>query len=268
LRAVGPYLLVVFFLLMASTLLGLSALEQAVSGGPDSWVMDLVLATNAYVVFILFSIVPWVLAFYPVRYLARRVAEAYRNKVFSEPLYLLAGVWSITLLFQVMTLSHSLGLKAYGLLAAGLVIPLATMMMKPLLRPQHQPPTLLLLRVFRGDKGIETLVDSVVERWRYSGNTVLIAGKDLALRNLEPDELFAFLSGHLQDRFISDETRLQQAVHDLDLQADPDGRYRINEFFCFDNTWKWVLAALIDKADRVLMDLRSYTSKRKAVPMS
>ena len=262
-RAVGPYLLVVFFLLMASTLLGLSALEQAVRGGPDTWVMELVLATNAYVVFILFSIVPWLLAFYPVRFLARRLAEAYRNKVFSEPLYLLAGVWSITLLFQAMTLSHSLGFSAYGLLAAGLAIPLTVMLMKPVLRPQHQPPTLLLLRVFRGDAGIEALVDSVVERWRYSGNTVMIAGKDLALRTLEPDELFAFLSGHLQDRFISDETRLQQAVHDLDLQADPDGRYRINEFFCFDSTWKWVLAALVDKADSVLMDLRSYTSKRE-----
>lgn len=62
--AVGPYLLVVFFLLTASTLLGLSALEQAVSGGPDTWVMDLVLATNAYVVFILFSSVLMDLRYY------------------------------------------------------------------------------------------------------------------------------------------------------------------------------------------------------------
>jgi hypothetical protein len=35
------------------------------------------------------------------------------------------------------------------------------------------------------------------------------------------------------------------------------------KFFCFDSTWKWVLAALVYKADRVLMDLRSYTSKRE-----
>jgi hypothetical protein len=225
--------------------------------------MDLVLATNVYVVFVLFSIVPWLLAFYPVRFLARRLAVAYRNKAFSEPMYLLAGVWSIALIFQAMTLSHSVGLNAYGILAAWLIIPVSTMLMKPMLRPQHKPPTLLLLRVFRGDDAIETLFDSVVERWRYSGNTVMIAGKDLALRNLEPDELFAFLSGHLQDRFISDESRLQQAVQELDLQADPDGRYRINEFFCFDSTWKLVLATLVDKADSVLMDLRAYTSKRK-----
>jgi hypothetical protein len=264
LRAVGPYLLVVFFLLTESSLLGLRALGQMINGGQVTWLIGLLInVANVYVVFILFSIVPWLLAFYPIRFLARRLAVAYRNKVFSEPLYLLAGVWSITLLFQAMLLSHSLGLSAYSLLAAGLIIPLSVMLMKPVLRPKHHPPTLLLLRVFRRDADIEALVDSVVERWRYSGNTVMIAGKDLALRNLEPDELFAFLSGHLQDRFISDESRLQQAIHDLDLQADPDGRYRVNEFFCFDSTWKLVLATLVDKVDSVLMDLRSYTSKRE-----
>jgi hypothetical protein len=35
------------------------------------------------------------------------------------------------------------------------------------------------------------------------------------------------------------------------------------KFFCFDWTWKWVLATLVDKADCVLMDLRAYTSKRE-----
>ncbi|MGZ8136880.1 MAG: hypothetical protein ACXW1W_07910 [Methylococcaceae bacterium] len=263
LRAVGPYLLVVFFLLTASSLVGLSALEQVISDGPNTWVMDLVLFTNAYFVFIAFSILPWLVAFYPVRFLARRLAVSYRNKAFSEPLYLLAGVWLISLLFQAMVLSHSVGASAYGVLGAWLIIPLCVMLMPHALRPSSQPPTLLLLRVFRGDDSIEALFDNVIERWRYSGNTVMIAGKDLALRNLEPDGLFAFLSGRLQDRFISDETRLQQAVDNLDLQTDPDGRYRINEFFCFDSTRKLVLATLVDKTNTVLMDLRSYTSERK-----
>jgi len=263
LRAVGPYLLVVFFLLAVSSLIGLSALEKVIRSGPDTWLMDLVLLTNVYVAFLLFSIVPWLIAFYPVRALARRLAAAYRNKAFSESLYMFAGVWSIALLFQAMTLSHGIGFSAYGLLAAGLIVPLSVIAMKSMLRPQHEPPTLLLLRVFRGDDSIESLFDSVVERWRYSGNTVMIAGKDLALRNLEPDELFAFLSGHLRDRFISDEARLHQAIGDLDLQADPDGRYRINEFFCFDSTWKRVLENLVDRADRVLMDLRAYNANRQ-----
>ncbi|MGD7037141.1 hypothetical protein [Methylotuvimicrobium buryatense] len=94
LRAVGPYLLVVFFLLAASSLTCLSVLEQALGDEPDSWVMDWVSATNAYFVFILFSVAPWLLAYYPVRLLARSVATAYRKKLFSEPLYLFSGLWA------------------------------------------------------------------------------------------------------------------------------------------------------------------------------
>lgn len=262
LRSVGPYLLVVFFLLTTSSLMGLGALEQLINKGTDTWLAHLVYASNPPTVFILFSILPWLLAFYPIRYFAQRLAEAYRNKAFSEPLYLFAGLWGIALLFQAMMLSHSIGLMAYWSLLAWLIIPVAVQLMKTSLQPRIQPPTLLLLRVFRSDDTIKSLFDSVVERWRYSGNTVMIAGKDLALSTLEPDELFAFFSCHLKDRFISDEHKLLQAYQALDMQADPDGRYRVNEFFCFDHTWKIVLAKLVDKADCVLMDLRSYNADR------
>lgn len=262
LRTVGPYLLVVFFLLTISSLLGLSALEQLINQGSDTWLATLVYASNVTTIFILFSVLPWLLAFFPIRYWAQRLAEAYRNKAFSEPLYLFAGLWGIALLFQAMMLSHSIGGMAYWVLCAWLIIPAAVQLMKRSLQPRIQPPTLLLLRVFRPDDAIRSLFDSVVERWRYSGNTVMIAGKDLALRTLEPNELFAFFSGHLKDRFISDDDKLSQAYQNLDMQADPDGRYRVNEFFCFDHTWKIVLAKLVDKTDCVLMDLRGYTAER------
>lgn len=263
LRAVGPYLLIVFFLLSASSLTGLNVLEQALGDEPDSWVMDWVSATNAYFVFILFSIAPWLLAYYPVLLLARGVATAYRKKLFSEPLYLFAGLWAIALLFHAMVLSHSLGFQAYLVLLAWAIIPLSFVVSVPVLRQRHQAPILLLLRVFRSDDRIETLFDQVVERWRYSGNTLLIAGKDLSLRTLEPDELFTFLSGHIQDRFISSEARLQQALQDLDLLPDLDGRFRVNDFFCFDGTWQRVLSVLAHQANCVLMDLRGYCSERQ-----
>ena len=263
LRSTGPYLILLFFMLCVSSLLGLNALEYALAEGVESWVVDLALLSNAYVVFALFSIVPWLLAFFPVRYLARRIATAYQHKAFSEPLYLTAGLWIITLLIQAMIISHSIGWTAYNLVFASLFVPLFTLLTRRSLQPRHQPPTLLLLRVFRGDNSIETLFDQVIERWRYSGNTLLIAGKDLALRNLAPDALFGFLSGRLQDRFITDQQRLQETLNKLDLTADPDGRFRVNELFCFDDTWKMVLETLINQADRVLMDLRGYTPDRQ-----
>lgn len=263
LRSTGPYLILVFFLLSVSSLMGLNALEHGLSGGVDTWIVDLIMLTNVYVVFGLFSIAPWLVAFFPLRFFARRLAMAYQRKAFSEPLYLAAGLWLITLLIQALTLSHSINWRAYHLLWAGLLFPVFIRAMRPALKPRHQPPTLLLLRVFRGDNSIEALFDRVIERWRYSGNTLLIAGKDLALRNLEPDELFGFLSGRLRERFITDAERLRQVAETLDLSSDPDGRYRVNEFFCFDSTWKMVLETLVGKADRVLMDLRGYTTERE-----
>lgn len=263
LRSTGPYLILVFFILTLSSLLGLSALEHTLGDNADSWIVDLARLTNAYMVFGLFSIAPWIVAFFPVRFLARRLANAYQRKAFSEPLYLAAGLWLITLLIQALIVSHSIDWRAYNLLWAGLLFPLFIRLMRPALTPRHQPPTLLLLRVFRGDNSIETLFDQVIENWRYSGNTLLIAGKDLALRNLEPDELFGFLSGRLQERFITDSDRLQDVLNALDLNSDPDGRFRVNEFFCFDSTWKMVLETLVNKTDLVLMDLRGYTTNRQ-----
>lgn len=262
LRAVAPYLLTVFFLLTMASLLSTSWLAMLVEDEAD-WLIDWVSATNAYLVFILFIIAPWLLAFYPVRWLAGRVAQAYRCKYFSEPLYLMTGLWTIALIFQAMVLSHQVGLAAYGVLLSWAVIPVGIGIMRVLLYPRHQPPLLLLLRVFRSDDEIGVLFDGVLERWRYSGNTVMIAGTDLALRTLEPDGLFAFLNGRLQDRYINSCEQLNKSMQDLDLQADPDGRYRINEFYCFDHTWKTVLATLVERSACVLMDLRGYTPNRQ-----
>lgn len=263
LRSTGPYLILVFFILMLSTLLGLAALAHNINNGLDSWILDLSAKTSVTSVFFLFSIAPWLIAFFPARALARWLADAYQRKAFSEPLYLAAGLWNITLLFQAMILSHSLGGSVYTLLLASFLFPLFLPLMQRVMQPKHQPPTLLLLRVFRGDDSIEALFDLVIERWRYSGNTLLIAGKDLALRNLEPDELFNFLSGRLQNRFITSQQHLQNQLTQLNFQADPDGRFRVNEFFCFDTTWKMVLDGLVQQVDRVLMDLRGYTPDRE-----
>lgn len=264
LRTHGPYLFIIFFLLVSASLLSYQVLDKSLAGNNiNSWIVSLSELTNAYVVFILFGIVPWLIAFFPLRNFARKVAKLYDDKLFSEYLYLLIGIWIFVLSLQSLILSHGLGTIAYTLLISILIIPLIFFILRPFLKPKHQPPTLLLLRVFREDDGIKTLFDNVLERWRYTGNTVMIGSKDLALRTLEPDELFDFLNGKLQGRFISDRSHLQQETAQLDFNFDPDGRYRVNEFFCFDTTWKMALDALISKTNLVLMDLRDYHAGRK-----
>ena len=44
---------------------------------------------------------------------------------------------------------------------------------------------------------------------------------------------------------------------------DRDGRFRINEFCCRDDTWRATVVALIERADAVVMDLRGFTVQRR-----
>ncbi len=101
----------------------------------------------------------------------------------------------------------------------------------------------------------------MIERWRLTGNSVLIAGTDLISRTLDPDDLFTYLSGHLADRFVADAANLSRHLAQLDLRPDPDGRYRVNEMYCFDTTWQAALAALVAHAHVVLMDLRGFQAR-------
>lgn len=46
------------------------------------------------------------------------------------------------------------------------------------------------------------------------------------------------------------------------MQKDCDARFRINELFCFADTRKQALAALVDKQNTLLIDLRSFTPRK------
>ncbi len=121
-----------------------------------------------------------------------------------------------------------------------------------------RPPTLLVLRVFRRDAEVQQLFDTVIDRWRLTGNTVLIAGTDLADRTLDADDIFAFIDGRLAERFIRDPAEVDARIAAFDLERDADGRYRINECYCHDTTWQAALDALVRRSDVVLMDLRGF----------
>jgi hypothetical protein len=47
----------------------------------------------------------------------------------------------------------------------------------------------------------------------------------------------------------------------MDTRPDWDGRFRVTDFFCHDDTWKMVLARLIGESDAVLMDLRGFNQR-------
>ena len=49
----------------------------------------------------------------------------------------------------------------------------------------------------------------------------------------------------------------------MDVEPDRDGRYRINEFCCRDDTWQATVVALIARADAIVMDLRGFGAARR-----
>ena len=259
-RAVAPYLLPPFLLLSTASVVGLQVLAASVESQPP-WEQALVGSLGAYGTLLLFVLLPWVLMAWPVYALGRRLAEAYRGKRFSDLGYLFGVYWFVVLFTSALPALQETGPAALIQILAWLWIPLGWHWLKGWLAPREKPPTLLVLRVFQRDAQVEQLFDRVIERWRLTGNTVLIAGTDVVSRTLDPDELFAYLNGRLAERFVADGQEVPRRIAELDLAPDPDGRYRVNECYCFDATWRPVLAALVQKADVVLMDLRGFNAR-------
>jgi len=129
-------------------------------------------------------------------------------------------------------------------------------------RSATPPQRLALLRVFALGSRSERLFDAVTVHWRHVGSVELIAGPDLATTTIEPHELLDFVRGRLARRFITDPAALQQRMRELDRQPDQDWRYRVNDFFCTDDSWRAVLARIVTECDAVLMDLRGFNAER------
>jgi len=68
-----------------------------------------------------------------------------------------------------------------------------------------------------------------------------------------------FLGGRLSRQFVQDSADLDRRLSSMDLDPDPDGRFRINEFFCRTDNWRMTMRKLSKQSDVVLMDLRSFS---------
>jgi len=86
---------------------------------------------------------------------------------------------------------------------------------------------------------------------------------DVARARFEPDEFIDFLSGRLGNAYINSDVDLDRRLAALRLRPDPDGRYRVNEFFCRCDTWQKTVTRLMAQSDLVAMDLRGLTSQRR-----
>jgi hypothetical protein len=264
LRAVGP-LVLVFMVAgvggahlatsLVATDAGLRAAAQfAVAAEVDAAVVLLGLALAG---FALFGVLGWLsLGWIGRRYASKRISD---QSLAVDTIWLLFTLnASLNLVFEgslwpVAALSSFVVYKA--LAGAGFALARRGATLAPA-RPNYR---LLLLRVFSSPGRSERLMARAGARWRYAGSIQLIAGTDLATTTLEPHEFLDFVRGKLAGRFVQDRAGLERQLRELDLRPDADGRFRVNEFFCHDDTWRMTLSRLVAINDAVLMDLRGFT---------
>lgn len=201
----------------------------------------------------------------PVGWLAWRLlagmASAYSRKRFSDVQIMIDCWWAVVAAQETaLTLAATYGLASIpGGLTAFLAYRLTVLgILRGARRPETPSRRLLLLRVFGYQARTESLFDRVAQAWRFHGPVQLIAGVDLAMRTVDPGDVLAMLDGRLAELYVRAPGDVAERLDRLDLSPDPDGRFRINEVYCHDHTWRPMLEALLDASDVVLMDLRSF----------
>ena len=199
-------------------------------------------------------------------WLLRALAAAFEWKRFSDVQLMVDCWWLIVSAEETAVLSSEMGLWAIPVGVAAFVAYRLTVTLG--LRGRGPAPAaagrrLLFLRVFGYRARTEAMLDKVAQRWRFDGPVQLVAGIDVAARTVDPGDFLAFVGGRLADRYVVGPESLRARLATLDVAPDPDGRFRINEFYCHGDTWQPTVQALLDTSDRVLMDVRSLSERNQ-----
>ncbi|MFN2576920.1 MAG: hypothetical protein ABR607_04440 [Pyrinomonadaceae bacterium] len=256
-RPVGPLVLIFLMVSAFGSLLVISLLASSEA------LMRLAanLGPSAEITFIALNLLGFVLAA-PFGWLILHwIRKRYERKKTSDQAIAVDAIWLLFAVVMSIQLSPN-GLWACSGLFAFLVYKVVSVTgLYFIRRSSDGNRKLLVLRVFSLGKRSQRLFRWLVTYWRYAGSVQLIAGTDLATDNLEPHEFLDFLSGKLGRRFINDPPTLDRKLAELDARPDHDGRFRVNEFFCHDHTWRHVLNRLVSDTDVVFMDLRGFSRR-------
>jgi hypothetical protein len=195
------------------------------------------------------------------------LADCYRRRQLSDQTFLFDSLWLLVSLWVSLYLMGSRRPFLYllGLLPFLLYKITVKYGLRPLAARAEPLPKarLLFLRVFGSSSRSEKLLELLAARWRYAGSIQLISATDVARGRFEPDEFLVFVSGRLASSYISSGADLERRLAGLDHRPDPDGRYRVHEFFCRADTWQPTVTRLMAQSDLVVMTLRAFTSEKK-----
>ena len=261
-RAVGP--LVLSF--MATAVIGsqilLSALASSDTSLRGAVAVGSMFGLGGTQTFFAIMLLGFALAGVLGWWLLKRIGGRYQRRRMSDQSLILDAMWLLFGVVQSITLAFEGWAWIFTGLVAFAVYKTVTRVGFTLTRvaePNGSGPTLLLLRVFALGNRSERLFDALSKRWLRAGPISMIAGPDLVTSTVEPHEFLDFVGGDLSRRFVRGGDDLQARLGAIERGPDPDGRYRVNEFFCYADTWKETMKALAEGADAVLMDLRSFS---------
>lgn len=256
-RAVGPMLL--SFVTVVATGIAIGWFSMF-SRGVFPSVIALTFALHARVKWILLAgvllalvagvVLGWLLLFL--------IRAGYERKRLNDQSLTLDAVWLLFAAFySVLLIVGGLRWSLSGVVAFAVY----KIVIRVWNRRAERPPervALLFLRVFSLGTRSERMFAAVARHWRYVGSVQFIAGPDLATATVEPHHFLEYVSGRLSRLFVGTRQSLDSRMVSLDTDADADGRFRINSFFCHDDTWQAALERLVRRTDVVLMDLRRF----------
>jgi hypothetical protein len=264
-RSIGPLLLVIVLIAVLGAHAAFLAMHLA---AVQSALVSLALASGIGIapLFIGVQLLGCALFLAPGWLVARWLRHRYERKRISDQMLVFDALWLLMSLILCSRLATEQGALGWaGLLAFAAYVLVVRLGLRPLRRGALEQPAarLLLLRVFGAQRRSERLYDLFNARWRHRGSMQMIGAPDLATSTLEPHEFLDFLSGRLRRSFIRGPADLERRIATLDLAADPDGRFRVNELFCEDAAWRPAVARLMARSEVVLMDLRRFSSANR-----
>jgi hypothetical protein len=263
-RAIGPLV----FVAMAAGAAGATALLSGV-GMSDALLLTIVEAAMAvglgghqlfYLIMALGAAAGVLLGWL----LLKEVGGLYQARYISDQSLIVDSVW---LLYASLEAIQRLFDGSYWWLATFvpfLVFKLVCWVGFRLMANSGSPPLhLLLLRVFALGKRSDALFRAIAKPWRHQGAMRMIAGPDLITTTVEPHEILDYVGRKLARRFVKGPEALAAQLAALAAGRDGDGRYRVDELFCHEDTWIMALKSLIAQDHAVLMDLRSFSPDNK-----
>lgn len=264
-RAVGPFVLLVSFLvtagivavlglLLAGSLLAAPLVTRLLVTGIDPALLlaALLLLGGLLATPIAVGVLSWLRA------------TLDRGRTMREDVYLAAMV----LTFVIFTSGFHLAFEGSGSLVMGLLaFPLYLALVWAFRRMTFQtvvapPLPLLLLRVFGDRSPTEDLFRELSHHWSFAGPVTMIAGTDLAQSTTDLGDVIAFLRGAMDSLFVSDPSEFLNTFDAHPPVAGPDGRYRVGRYFCHADTWQDTVRGLVDRSAVIVMDLRLFQSER------